>query len=66
MNQLLDRIIEYEDGEMHEGQKRDFFADLIQTGDAWRLQGHYQRTAEAYIDAGIISKDGVVLEDTDG
>jgi hypothetical protein len=40
----------------------ELFSELIKTGQAWRLQGHYGRTARAIIDAGYISKDGEILE----
>ena len=46
------KIIEYENGELDEQETVKFFQDLIDTGLAWTLQGHYGRTARALIDAG--------------
>ena len=37
-----------------------FFADLIATGLAWRLQGHYGREAKRYIQNGLVTPQGDV------
>lgn len=58
----VDMIIQYECGELDDNGTLELFSDLIKTGQAWRLQGHYGRTASAIIDAGYISKDGEILE----
>jgi hypothetical protein len=50
----LDQIIAYEQGELDEDAVLDFFQDLVRTGLAWRLQGHYGRTAHRLIAAGLI------------
>ena len=57
----IDALMAYEEGELDEGQTLDLFAGLIQSGLAWRLQGVYGRTADAFIRANLISRDGVVL-----
>ena len=49
---LVDKIMEYEDGGMSKEDTIRFFQDLIDTGMAWTLQGHYGRTANALILAG--------------
>jgi hypothetical protein len=49
----VDKIIRYELGEMDEQEVVMFFQDLIDSGLAWQLQGHYGRTAERLIDAGL-------------
>ena len=59
---LTDKIIAYEQGELGTNNTVELFAELIKTGQAWSLQGHYGRTAAALIEQGIISKEGSVLE----
>ena len=49
---LTGDIIAYESGEMEQDDVVAFFQDLIDTGLAWTLRGHYGRTAAALIDAG--------------
>lgn len=46
-------ISAYECGDMDEQEEIVFFQDLINTGQAWLLQGSYGRTAMDYIDAGL-------------
>ena len=58
----VDMMIQYECGELDDNGTLELFSDLIKSGQAWRLQGHYGRTASAIIDAGYISKDGEILE----
>lgn len=49
-------IISYESGEYSEEYLIEGFQHLIDTGMAWTLQGHYGRTAAAFIEAGICHK----------
>jgi hypothetical protein len=56
----IDLIIQYESGELDDQQVVFLFADLIRTGQAWILQGHYGRTAQRLIEAGWIDKKGNV------
>ena len=49
----INDIIEYEAGQMSEERVIDFFQELINSGMAWQLQGHYGRIAQALIDEGI-------------
>ena len=50
---LTDMIIKYENGELNtEEDIISLFQELIDTGHAWTLQGHYGRTAKALIEAG--------------
>ena len=50
----LDAIVAYEAGKLdHEGIC-DLFQTLVDTGMAWKLQGHYGRTAQQLIDSGDI------------
>ena len=49
----VDKIMAYESGDMSEEEIVAFFQELIDTGMAFRLQGHYGRTARSLIDAGL-------------
>ncbi len=50
---MVDKIMRYEAGEMADHEEvAAFFQELIDTGLAWKLQGHYGRTASALIEAG--------------
>jgi len=52
MNDTTSKIIAFESGELDEDEVIDLFQDLIDSGLAWQLQGHYGRTAKALIEAG--------------
>tara|TARA_B100000287_G_C20250891_1_gene630043 strand:- start:411 stop:569 length:159 start_codon:yes stop_codon:yes gene_type:complete len=45
-------IIKYEMGDLGDLDCIALFQELIDTGLAWQLQGHYGRTATALIEAG--------------
>lgn len=49
----IDDIIAYENGEMDDDQKVEFFQGMIDTGVVWQLQGSYGRTAAYLIDTGF-------------
>ncbi len=48
----LSSIIDFENGQLNEQETIEFFQDLIDSGQAWRLQGSYGRTAMAMIRGG--------------
>lgn len=57
---LTTQIIAYEIGELPEFEIIELFQKLVDTGLAWSLQGHYGRTAQALIEAGLISNERAV------
>jgi hypothetical protein len=50
------RIMAYEQGDLSDEDTITLYQELIDSGLAWRLQGHYGRTAKALIDAGYCHK----------
>jgi hypothetical protein len=51
---MLDKIMQYEEDGMDEAETKSFFQELVNTGLAWQLQGHYGRTAVRMLEAGLI------------
>ena len=62
---FLDQIIEYESGELNDKEIIEMFAEMIQDGTVWQLQGSYGRIAEAFIFNEILDKQGNILIDLD-
>lgn len=56
----VDQIIAYESGELTDQEIVYLFADLVKSGMAWSLQGHYGRTAHLLIREGYIDFEGNV------
>lgn len=54
----IDKIMDYEDGQMSFGEVISFFSELIKSGLAWKLQGSYGRTAHSMITNGYLTNDG--------
>lgn len=52
MMDQVEKIIAYEQGELKEHEVVEMFQELINSGLAWQLQGHYGRMATALINAG--------------
>jgi hypothetical protein len=50
--EFVDSIIDFEKGILDEQETIEFFQDLIDSGQAWRLQGSYGRAAMAMIRSG--------------
>lgn len=57
----IDKIIAYESGELEDDDVIDLFAELIKSGLAWQLQGSYGRQATQFINSGVISRQGKIL-----
>ena len=55
-DERVNLIIAYESSELDERDTLRLFQNLIDTGLAWSLQGHYGRTARMYIENNIIKK----------
>lgn len=55
---VVGEIIRYENGEMDEAEMIEFFQGLVDSGLAWTLQGHYGRTANDLLQAGLITQNG--------
>tara|TARA_A100001515_G_scaffold43543_1_gene34317 strand:- start:500 stop:670 length:171 start_codon:yes stop_codon:yes gene_type:complete len=55
MDDLTQKIVNYEKGELDANETCALFQELVDSGLAWNLQGHYGRTAYALIEAGLIT-----------
>ena len=51
---ITDKLIAYEQGELDTDQTVQLFQELIDTGLAFELQGHYGRTAVRLLEAGLV------------
>ena len=54
----LDSLMAYEDGTLAPQDVLDLFQELVDSGDAWRLQGHYGGAAQRLIELGLIHAAG--------
>lgn len=63
---IMARIIQYDNGEMPEEEVVDFFQELVDSGIAWQLQGHYGRTASWLIREGLVrpEREEAMIYDT--
>lgn len=64
MTDLVGDIIAFETGTLGDEGILKLFGRLIESGQAWTLQGSYGRAAASLIDSGFISRDGEVQWDT--
>jgi hypothetical protein len=54
MQNLTERIVAYESGELDQDQTIQLFQELYDSGMVWNLQGHYGRLAFQLLEAGLI------------
>jgi hypothetical protein len=52
-DRLTDQIIAYENDDLSMEETVNLFQELINSGLAWSLQGHYGRIAESLIQSGL-------------
>ncbi len=55
MNNLTERIVAYEQGELDQQQTIQLFQELVDSGMIMSLQGHYGRLAFQLMEAGLIT-----------
>jgi len=58
---IVNKIIDYENGELQGLDVLELYADLIKTGTILGLQGSYQRQARSFIEDGIINQSGEII-----
>jgi len=59
----INKLMSFEDGQLNAKDTLELFSELIQTGQAWSLQGFYGRTAKNLIENGYIDRQGNILYD---
>lgn len=52
---MIGKMIAWEDGTLDEQGTIELFQELVNSGQAWQLQGTYGRMAAVLIDAGYVS-----------
>ena len=55
-NELTTKLIDYETGQLSYEEGVQLFQELVNTGLAWVLQGHYGRTAKQLIEEGLVKE----------
>lgn len=60
---LVDQIMEYESGMLSDPETLEMFSEMVRSGTAWSLQGHYGRTASALIEDGWLNREGDILKE---
>ena len=53
---LLGAMMAWEEGDLDDEETVELFQHLVDTGDAWTLQGCYGRQAMALIEAGEVTR----------
>jgi hypothetical protein len=59
---LTNALLAYERGELDTFEFLELFAELVGTGQAWELQGSYERIATDLIEGGYITPAGTIAE----
>lgn len=59
---LVGAIIDFENGDLDDDATIELFQHLVDTGQAWTLQGSYGRAARALIDQGYVTDPSAVRE----
>ena len=54
MGDLVQKIIDYENGELSYEEVIELFQELVDSGLAWKLQGSYGRAAVRLIEEGVV------------
>ena len=54
LQEYVDLIVQYEEGTITQEDEIKLFQYLVDTEDAFKLQGHYGRHAQTLIDQGLI------------
>jgi hypothetical protein len=62
----VEAMIDFESGQLDAQETIEFFQDLIDSGQAWKMQGSYGRTAMAMIRSGQCLLGPVGHQDTYG
>jgi hypothetical protein len=52
---LVDRITDFENGDLSDDEIIRLFQDLVDSGLVWQLQGCYGRAAQRLIEAGLVT-----------
>jgi hypothetical protein len=60
VNDIVSLIMDYEEGMLDDRDTVALFSQLVSTGQAWQLQGHYGRVATMLIERGIMDQHGNV------